>query len=99
MPGRDKILSTTNHDRNSAAMRYVYPVVSRRAGSLSVGINLNTNNACNWRCIYCQVPNLTRGAAPPVDLEVLERELRDFLGSVLRGDFLAKRVPEEMRRL
>ena len=99
MPGRDNILSTTNHDRNSAAMRYVYPVVSRRAGSLSVGINLNPNNACNWRCIYCQVPDLTRGAAAPVDLGVLENELRGFLNELLHGDFMQHRVPEGLQRI
>ena len=80
-------------------MRYVYPVVSRRAGGVSVGINLNTNNACNWRCIYCQVPGLTRGAAPAVDLAVLESELRGFLDELLHGDFMQSRVPEESRRV
>jgi wyosine [tRNA(Phe)-imidazoG37] synthetase (radical SAM superfamily) len=92
-------LSTHNHDRDSAALRYVYPVVSRRAGGVSVGINLNVNNACNWRCIYCQVPNLTRGAAPPVDLAVLEKELRYFLNELLHGEFMQTRVPEGVRRI
>ncbi len=80
-------------------MRYVYAVVSRRAGGVSVGINLNTNNACNWRCIYCQVPELTRGAPPPVDMALLERELRAFLQQLLHGDFMQQRVPEGMRRI
>ena len=95
----EKKLSTVNHDRGSAALRYVYPVVSRRAGGVSVGINLNPNNACKWRCIYCQVPGLTRGTAPPVDLAVLEKELRSFLDELLHGDFMQSRVPEGMRRI
>lgn len=33
----------------------VYPVLSRRAGGLSVGINLNLDKGCNYDCIYCQV--------------------------------------------
>ena len=94
-----KELSTDNHDRDSANLRYVYPVVSRRAGGVSVGINLNTNNACNWRCIYCQVPNLVRGSAPPVDLELLGKELRLFLSEALHGDFMATRVPEDARHI
>lgn len=98
MPG-DGILSVANHDRGSAAMNYVYPVVSRRAGGVSVGINLNPNNACNWRCIYCQVPRLTRGAPPPVDLAVLENELRGFLNELLHGDFMKSRVPEGLQRI
>ncbi|MDP4029309.1 MAG: radical SAM protein [Gallionella sp.] len=92
-------LNVANHDRDSAALRYVYPVVSRRAGGVSIGINLNPNNACNWRCIYCQVPDLARGAAPPVDLAVLEKELRGFIGELLHGDFMQNRVPESMRRI
>jgi wyosine [tRNA(Phe)-imidazoG37] synthetase (radical SAM superfamily) len=92
-------LSTRDHDRNSAGMTYVYPVVSRRAGGVSVGVNLNPNNACNWRCIYCQVPNLTRGGPPPLDLTVLEDELRRMLTDIVQGDFMARAVPEDMRRL
>lgn len=92
-------LTVADHDRGNAGLTYVYPVVSRRAGGVSVGINLNVNNACNWRCIYCQVPGLTRGAPPPVDLGKLERELSGFLQDVLHGDFLAARVPVEARRL
>ena len=92
-------LDVNDHSRDSAGLRYVYPVVSRRAGGVSVGINLNTNNACNWRCIYCQVPGLTRGAAPPLDIALLERELRDFLHELVRGDFMQRRVPEGARRI
>lgn len=92
-------LSTIDHSRDSAGLTYVYPVVSRRAGGVSVGINLNTNNACNWRCIYCQVPNLQRGSAPPVDLPLLAKELRAFLDELLNGRFMEKNVPPEARRI
>ena len=92
-------LTTANHDRDAAGMTYVYPVLSRRAGGVSVGINLNVNNACNWRCIYCQVPDLRRGGPPPVDLARLEDELRRMLTDILHGDFLERAVPEGMRRL
>lgn len=92
-------LDAANHDRDYAGMTYVYPVLSRRAGGISIGINLNPNNACNWRCIYCQVPELVRGAAPPIDLGQLEGELRRMLDIVLHGDFLQTRVATEARRL
>jgi wyosine [tRNA(Phe)-imidazoG37] synthetase (radical SAM superfamily) len=80
-------------------MTYVYPVVSRRAGGVSLGINLNPNNACNWRCIYCQVPDLKRGGPPPIDLAKLKREFRQMLTEIVHGDFMAKHVPEGMRQL
>ncbi|MFO0555357.1 MAG: hypothetical protein U0271_43675 [Polyangiaceae bacterium] len=72
-------LTTHDHSRDVAGLRYVYPVVSRRSGGLSIGVNLNPNNACNWRCVYCQVPGLTRGAAPEIDLALLKQELSLFL--------------------
>lgn len=80
-------------------MTYVYPVVSRRAGGVSVGINLNPNNACNWRCIYCQVPDLKRGGPPPIDLALLEKELALMLDAIVAGDFLARCAPEAQRHL
>lgn len=92
-------LTTDDHDRGAAGMTYVYPVVSRRARGVSVGINLSPNNACNFRCIYCQVPGLTRGKAPPIDVELLGRELRELLGRIVHGDFLERHAPPEARRL
>lgn len=91
-------LSVTNHQNNIAGLTYVYPVISRRAGGLSIGINFNINNACNWRCIYCQVPDLKLGSAPEIDLTLLEKELREFLNEVLNGDFYRRmEVPENQR--
>lgn len=95
----NRVLSVVDHRRDSAGLVYVYPVVSRRAGGLSVGINLNVNRACNWACVYCQVEGLTKGGPPPIDLELLERELSGFLQQIIEGDYLAKHVPENCRRL
>ncbi len=93
------MLSTNDHRRDSAGLLYVYPVVSRRAGGVSVGINLNPNNACNWACVYCQVENLQRGGPPPLDLPRLERELAGFLDDLLHGDFMVRHVAPEVRQL
>ncbi|WP_043648361.1 radical SAM protein [Chitinilyticum litopenaei] len=92
-------LQLTDHRRDSAGFTYVYPVVSRRAGGVSVGINLNPNDACNWRCLYCQVPGLTRGSAPVLDLAQLRAELSAMLHDILHGDFMVQRVPEGLRQL
>ncbi len=92
-------LNEADHNRDVSGLRYIYPVVSRRAEGVSLGINLNVNNACNWRCVYCQVPNLTRGTPPPIDLNLLEQELRMFLGEVLHGDFMQRSVAEGDRHL
>ncbi len=92
-------LTPSDHDRSSAGLEYVYAVVSRRAAGVSIGINLNTNNACNWRCAYCQVPGLSFGKPSDTDLAQLERELTELLDEVLSGDFMERRVPAEARRL
>lgn len=96
---KDKFLTVVDHNRDVSGLKYVYPVVSRRAGGVSIGINLNTNNACNWRCVYCSVPNLTRGTPPPIELSILEQELRTFLNDVLHGDFMLRHVAEADRQL
>jgi len=93
------VLSIYNHDRDIVQLTYVYPVVSRRAGGVSLGINLNPNNKCNWQCIYCQVPNLQRGIADMVDLRVLEKELDSFLAEILHGTYMQQHVPEQCRQL
>jgi wyosine [tRNA(Phe)-imidazoG37] synthetase (radical SAM superfamily) len=94
------MLSETNHSREGFGLTYVYPVISRRSGGLSIGINLNTNNACNWRCIYCQVPNLTRGSAPEVNLELLQQELGEFITGFLEGvNYDRFKIPADKRTI
>ena len=97
MTDRPLQLTIRNHDRDLAGLTYVYPVLSRRAGGVSVGINLNPNNACIWHCAYCQVPGLVRGAAPAIDLVQLERELAGFLEALVHGDYMQMHVPEGLR--
>jgi wyosine [tRNA(Phe)-imidazoG37] synthetase (radical SAM superfamily) len=91
-------LTTNDHSRDSVGLKYVYPAMSRRSGGLSIGVNFNPNSACNWRCIYCQVPDLIRGTAPEMDFELLEQELRGFLADVLHGDFYERfEIAPELR--
>lgn len=95
----DQYLTVEDHNRDVTGLTYIYPVVSRRAGGVSIGINLNINNACNWRCVYCQVPNLTRGTPSPINLKLLEKELRDFLNYIVHGDFMLRYVAEGDRQI
>ena len=92
-------LSIHDHSRELSGLKYIYSVISRRAGGLSIGVNLNINNACNWQCIYCEIPNLTRGSPPPIELDVLENELRFFLHEIIHGDYMEKNVAIEDRHL
>ena len=44
-----------DHPRSHEESVYVYPVLSRRAGGISLGVNLNRDQACTFDCVYCQV--------------------------------------------
>lgn len=102
-----------SHARQWRGFHFVYPVISRRAHGLSIGINLNPDKACNFDCVYCQVNRSENLSAPgsqlpvlrpearKVDLAVLERELRTLAGGVceLFSDREFMSVPSEYRRL
>ena len=40
-----------SHPRSFGENRYVYPVLSRRAGGISLGLNLNIDKVCNFGCV------------------------------------------------
>ena len=63
----------------SRQWQYVYPVWSRRAQGISIGINLHPNHCCNWHCVYCQVAGLQRGPSPVIAISKLHHELEDCL--------------------
>lgn len=67
-----------DHRRDREAGRLVYPVLSRRSGGLSVGINLFPDKkVCSFDCPYCEVfPFPGSGPFEPSDLA---SELEDFL--------------------
>jgi len=73
------------HPRSFAANRYVYPVISRRAGGLSIGVNLSPEQDCNFRCIYCQVDRRAGTRRCAVDLDRLNVELEQMLSLALSG--------------
>jgi wyosine [tRNA(Phe)-imidazoG37] synthetase (radical SAM superfamily) len=91
------------HPRTFEENRYVYPVLSRRAGGISVGVNLNRDKACNFRCAYCQVDRTTPGTKEPLDLQRLVKELDAMFEFVLSGAIYKttkfSRTPPELRRL
>ena len=92
----------TRHERLFEANRYVYPVISRRAGGLSIGINLNPDKACNFDCIYCQVDRAVESEIRFVGLDQLLEELDHMLPWAASGRIyehpLFRDVPPEWRR-
>ncbi|MBE7464944.1 MAG: radical SAM protein [Planctomycetes bacterium] len=87
-PPQDRTLSEAAHPRTFRAFTYVYPVLSRRSGGISVGINLNPDKACNFDCIYCQVDRSKTPAEFFVGQPKLEAELRAVLSGLRPGGAL-----------
>lgn len=75
-----------NHGRTWHENRFVYPVLSRRSGGLSVGINLNPDRICNFDCIYCQVDRRSGSETKFVDTEQMLAELTATLELVASGE-------------
>ena len=93
----------TLHERRYEGNRFVYPVLSRRSGGVSVGVNLNPDKVCNFDCVYCQVDRTTTSETRFVETERLLEELRDTLGLVASGELFRTEkfsaTPQPLRRL
>lgn len=92
-----------DHPRLFEKNRYVYPVLSRRAKGISIGINLNPDRLCNFDCVYCQVDRSHPSLIQDVDRAVIREELRSLLREV-RSGLLFQRpqfsgAPEGWKRL
>jgi wyosine [tRNA(Phe)-imidazoG37] synthetase (radical SAM superfamily) len=74
-----------SHPRSFGSFRYVYPVLSRRAGGISIGVNLTPTGACNFDCIYCQVDRTQLTEVDFLDLDAMLCELAALLDSVAPG--------------
>ena len=75
----------TDHARLFEQNRFVYPVLSRRSGGISIGVNLNPDKICNFDCIYCQVDRTRQSETKFVAMEGLLAELRSTLDLVASG--------------
>ena len=82
--------------------RFVYAVVSARARGLSIGVNMNPEKRCNFRCVYCEVH---RNGDPPkmLDVEVMAAELKKTLTFVQSGRLRERpwyrTLPDELLQL
>ncbi|MEX2114807.1 MAG: radical SAM protein [Pirellulales bacterium] len=92
-----------HHERSFRANRFVYPVLSRRSGGISVGVNLNPDKICNFDCIYCQVDRTRQSETTFVETQALLDELESMLRLVASGDIYQTpefaATPAPLRRL
>src|SRR5213593_4023072 len=76
---RSNLAVVQDHSRQFADFTFVYPVISRRSGGLSIGINLNPDKLCNFDCIYCEVDRRVPARVSRLNLD----QLRDELGAMI----------------
>lgn len=90
-----------SHPRDWRQNLYVYPVISRRSGGLSIGINLNPDTACNFDCVYCQVDRSGSPRVRDVDPARVGEELAQMIADAQSGalfeDPAFRGVPHSMR--
>jgi wyosine [tRNA(Phe)-imidazoG37] synthetase (radical SAM superfamily) len=77
----------SDHSREFESNFYAYPVISRRSGGLSLGINLSMRKECNFDCPYCQVDRLhILEKDREINLRKLEFELRGLIELFISGE-------------
>jgi len=88
-----------DHNRKFENFRFVYPVISRRAKGLSIGINCTPNGMCSLDCVYCQVNKKNISAKIPSVDEIIF-ELKEML-SIYHKTKLSEHFPrvEEKNRI
>ncbi|MDR1759320.1 MAG: hypothetical protein LBR60_02195 [Fibrobacter sp.] len=92
-----------DHSRLWKKNRWVYPVISRRAGGLSIGINVNPDKRCSFNCLYCQVDRKTPGENIPFDLEQIKAELENLFNAYAQNGLIdfanLKELPKADRQI
>lgn len=83
--------------------RFVYAVISSRAGGLSLGVNMNPDKRCNFDCSYCEVDRRAPSPESRLDVDVMASELRRTIAAVLHGQLRERpwyhSLPDELLKL
>src|SRR6059058_4210378 len=81
--------------------RFLYLVISPRAGGLSIGVNMNQH--CNFDCPYCEVNRSLPAGEQSLDVDVMAAELQAMLALAsdgrLRELLCYRNAPEELLKL
>lgn len=90
MAPKTKIFPVENHREREKGV-LVYPVLSRRSGGLSVGINLFPDKKqCQFNCPYCEVFPFTCDAA--FSLEQMEGDLQTAIAAAMEQQVPVKDI-------
>lgn len=91
------------HPRDFLENQFVYVVISPRARGLSVGVNMNPDQYCNFDCLYCEVDRSQPKRERQLDVAVMIQELEETLAAITSGRLrerpLYGMAPEELLKL
>ena len=65
--------------------RFVYAVISPRARGLTLGVNVNPDQRCNFDCLYCEVNRASSPEPSALDVGVMASELHRTLEHIQQG--------------
>ena len=89
--------------RDFLGNRFVYAVISARAGGLSLGVNMNPDQRCNFDCVYCEVDRRTPARETKLVVDAMAQELRRAIIAVQQGQLRTRpwyqSLPEELLKL
>src|ERR1017187_2161550 len=102
-PSTNAVVNNANafgYRRDFLENRFVYTVVSPRAGGLSIGVNMNPDKKCNFDCLYCEVDRRELAQESRLDTDVMADELMQTLAAVhagrLRDRLLYRNLPDQL---
>jgi wyosine [tRNA(Phe)-imidazoG37] synthetase (radical SAM superfamily) len=83
--------------------RFVYVVISPRAGGLSVGINMNPDKKCNFDCAYCEVDRTASSGIASPNVKAMTQEFERTLLFIHSGQLRERpayaHLPNELLEL
>jgi wyosine [tRNA(Phe)-imidazoG37] synthetase (radical SAM superfamily) len=92
-----------DRERDFLGNRFVYAVISSRAGGLSLGVNVNPDKKCNFDCSYCEVDRRVVSREIKLDVEAMAAELHKTIAMIQSGKFVQlpsyQSLPSELLRL
>lgn len=80
------LLSAFGRPREFLGSHLVYTVISPRARGLSIGVNMNPDQRCNFNCEYCEVDRQRPPQKNFLDLELMTQELEQILDLAHSGE-------------
>ena len=86
MPTRE---TAFDRPRDFLGNRFVYAVISSRAGGLALGVNMNPDKRCNFDCAYCEVDRRVPPRETELDVDVMAQELRKTIAFIRSGRLVA----------